>query len=406
MQMHDNYEEKAKRRKEKIEQMKREKERQLLIRKLVIPVALVFVLCVCAGIWAIKLAVGKHRAENPADAKLPDAGFESADKAQESENSVPKSDEFAFSSDMTLASADIMAVFSNIEEDRIKFIEEKGFNTLGGGSLEPVLTAQADEGTIWDVEDAVSENFIVIDVENKRILAQKEAKARISPASMTKMLTVLVAAEHITDADIDDTFEITQEITDYSFSNDCSAAGFKAGERVTIKDLFYGTVLPSGADAALGLAIYAAGSHEAFVELMNEKLAELGLSETSRFTNCVGLYDENHYSTVYDMAVIMKAAYDNKFCREVLSAHIYTTSQTDEHPDGIELSNLFLRRIEDRDTHGEVICAKTGYVQQSGNCAASLSIGNDGKLYICATARSKSAWQCIKDHVTLYQHFL
>lgn len=413
VQMQDNYEEKAKRRREKIEQMKREKERQLFIRKLMIPVALVFVICVCAGIWAIKMAVGKNKAENPADAKLPEAGFESANNEQESENNAQKStknaqknDEFALAADINLASADIMATFAKIETGRIEFIEEKGFNTLGGGSVEPVLTAKSDEGTLWDVEDTFSENFIVIDVESGRILAQKEPEMRISPASMTKMLTVLVAAENITEAEIEDSFEITQEITDYSFSNDCSAAGFKVGERVTIKDLFYGTVLPSGADAALGLATYVAGSHEAFVELMNKKLEELGLSETSHFTNCVGLYGEDHYSTVYDMAVIMKAAYDNKFCREVLSAHTYTTSQTEEHPDGIELSNLFLRRIEDRDTHGEVICAKTGYVAQSGNCAASLSIGNDGKIYICVTAHAKSAWQCIKDHVTLYQAFL
>ena len=413
IQMHDNYVEKSRRRREKIEQMRREKERQLFIRKLMIPVALVLVLCVCAGVWAIKMAMGKHKAKDPEIVKISGAGFESAgyaqesaDNTQESAKDAQKNDEFALAADINLASADIMAAFSKIEEGRIEFIEEKGFNTLGGGSVDPILAAKADEGTLWDVEDAVSENFIVIDVENERILAQKEAKTRISPASMTKMLTVLVAAEHITGAEIDGSFEITQEITDYSFSNDCSAAGFKAGEIVTIKDLFYGTVLPSGADAALGLATYVAGSHEAFVELMNQKLDELGLSETSHFTNCIGLYDEDHYSTAYDMAVIMKAAYDNKFCREVLSAHTYTTSQTPENPAGIDLSNLFLRRIEDRDTHGEVICAKTGYVAQSGNCAASLSIGSDGKLYICVTVHAKSAWQCIKDHVTLYQYFL
>ena len=142
------------------------------------------------------------------------------------------------------------------------------------------------------------------------------------------------------------------------------------------------------------------------MKLMNEKLDELGLSETSHFTYCVGVYDENHYSTVYDMAVIMKAAYDNPFCREILSRHMYTTSPTPEHPDGIPLSNLFLRRIEDRDTHGEVLCAKTGYVDQSGNCAASLSIGNDGKIYICVSAHSTNPWRCIKDHVAFYQYFL
>ena len=92
-------------------------------------------------------------------------------------------------------------------------------------------------------------------------------------------------------------------------SNDCSGVGFEKGESVTVKDLLYGTVLPSGADAALGLAYYVAGSQEEFVTLMNQKLDELGLSETAHFTNCVGIYDADHYCTLYDLAVIMRAAY-------------------------------------------------------------------------------------------------
>jgi D-alanyl-D-alanine carboxypeptidase (penicillin-binding protein 5/6) len=276
--------------------------------------------------------------------------------------------------------------------------------TLGGKNTNPPLNAVADSNTSGLGDDVVSENGIVIDVDNEKILAQKGANERISPASMTKILTVLVAAEHI--SDLDDTFEITYEIENYSYVNDCSNVGFSVGEVVTIEDLFYGTILPSGADAALGLAMYVAGSQEAFVELMNEKIDELGMSETSHFTNCIGIYDDNHYSTVYDMAVMLKAAYDNSFCREVLSARTYTTSSTTEHPDGITISNWFLRRIEDKDTNGEVLCAKTGFVVQSGNCAASLSIGNDDKVYICVTAHATSSWKCIYDHVALYQKYI
>lgn len=172
----------------------------------------------------------------------------------------------------------------------------------------------------------------------------------MNPASMTKILTVLVAAEHLTEADLDQTATITIDITDYSYVNDCSITGYVVDETVTVRDLFYGTILPSGADSAVALAVYVAGSHEAFVNLMNEKLAQLGLAGSSHFTNCVGLYDENHYTTAYDMAVMLKAAADNAFCREVMSAHTYTTSPTEQHPDGLKVSNLFLRRIEDRDT--------------------------------------------------------
>ena len=170
--------------------------------------------------------------------------------------------------------------------------------------------------------------------------------------------------------------------------------------------MFYGTILPSGGDAAVGLATYVAGSHEAFVELMNEKLEELGLSDTAHFTNCVGLYDTNHYCTIYDMAVIMKAAIQNELCLEVLSEKCYTTASSTEHPEGLTISNWFLRRIEDKETGGEVVGAKTGYVVESGSCAVSYSVADDGTPYICATAGSTSSWRCIYDHVEIYTNYV
>lgn len=261
----------------------------------------------------------------------------------------------------------------------------------------------ADSAAAVNAETVLSTYALLVDLDNNTVVAQRNANDRMIPASMTKILTVLVAAEHVTD--LDDTFTITREITDYSYSNDCSAVGFGDGETVTVRDLLYGTVLPSGADAAAGLAFYVSGSLEGFVDLMNEKLDELGLSDTAHFTNCVGLYDENHYCTPYDMAVILKAAVENELCREVLSAHTYTTSPTELHPEGITISNWFLRRIEDKETNGEVVCAKTGYVAQSGSCAASYEVTDSGKHYICVTADTYSSWRCIYDHVAIYQEY-
>ena len=250
----------------------------------------------------------------------------------------------------------------------------------------------------------MSENAIVIDLSTHSICGEKNADNRMVPASMTKVLTILVAAEQI--KNLDDNVTITQEMIDYSFKHDCSPAGFKEGEVVTVKDLFYGTILPSGGEAAVGLAIYTAGSEEAFVQLMNDKIAELGLDQSSHFTNCVGVYDDNHYCSAYDMAMIMEAALSNEFCKEVLSAKTYTTSITPEHPEGILLSNWFLRRIEDKDCGGEVIGAKTGYVVQSGNCAVSYASLKDGTGYICVTANAYSNWRCIYDYVALYKEFI
>jgi D-alanyl-D-alanine carboxypeptidase (penicillin-binding protein 5/6) len=363
------------RRRRRRQQMRRKKRQQELVRKYFI-VAVGFLAVIIALLTGIvRFAISSH-----------------------------KQSKIEYDGTVVMNGSLVNAQVAKTISEKVEYIEATSVTTLGGKTVTEPLKAVSDSSTTGLTADVVSENGIVIDADNGKILAQQGAYDRISPASMTKILTVLVAAEHI--GNIDDTFEMTYEIENYSYVNDCSNVGFSVGEVVTINDLFYGTILPSGADAALALAIYTAGSQEAFVELMNEKIDELGLSSTTHFTNCVGLYNEDHYSTVYDMAVIMKAAYDNSYCREVLSAHTYTTSATEEHPEGITISNWFLRRIEDKETNGEVLCAKTGFVVQSGNCAASLSIGNDGKVYICVTAHSTSSWRCIYDHVALYQKFI
>lgn len=272
--------------------------------------------------------------------------------------------------------------------------------------LSPIQFVETDDTAYIYAEEVMSTNAVLICEDTNEIAAVKGAYERISPASMTKVLTVLVAAEHISVDELDNPFTMTLDITDYAYVNDRSSVGFLENEVVTVRDMFYGTVLPSGGDAAVGLATYVAGSHEAFVDMMNAKLEELGLSKTAHFTNCVGLYDEDHYCTVYDMAVIMKAAVQNEMCREFLSLHTYTTTTTEQHPEGITISNWFLRKIEDKDTGGEVICAKTGYVTESGSCAVSYATCADGNPYICVTTGAHSGWRCIYDHVEIYNRYV
>lgn len=274
--------------------------------------------------------------------------------------------------------------------------------TVGDMVFHGGFNAQATADTIVPSEtDVLSANSVLIDLSTDTIVAAKDAETRIYPASMTKILTILVAAEHITN--LDDTFTMTSDITGYCLTNGCSAAGFVGGETIPVRELFYGTILPSGGEAAVGLATYVAGSQEAFVDLMNAKLEELGLSDTAHFTNCVGIYNVDHYCTTLDMAMILKAAVENDWCREVLSTHVYTTAVTEQNPEGLVLSNWFLRRIEDKDCHGEVLCAKTGFVAQSGDCAASYEISAGNTPYICVTVNTYSSWRCIYDHVAMYQ---
>lgn len=362
-------------RSERIERMRREKQRQEEQRRMLkrlLPLGAGAIAIVVVMIAVVVSLAGKQETN---ETQLQTQTEEVAEQAAE----------------QTMAEDSSEVEAPTVEEEKEKIVYE--------------FVATADTKTI-DSEEVISSHAILVDESTDTIIASKGAKERISPASMTKVLTVLVAAEHITEEQLEDTFTMTLEITDYAYVNDCSSVGFLDGEKVAVRDLFYGTVLPSGGDAAVGLATYIAGSHEAFVDMMNKKLDELGLSDTAHFTNCVGLYDENHYCTVYDMAVIMKAAMQNDMCREFLSAHTYTTTPTAEHPEGITISNWFLRRIEDKDTGGEVLCAKTGYVVQSKNCAVSYGIFAGGTPYICVTAGSTSSWRCIYDHVEIYNRYI
>ena len=266
---------------------------------------------------------------------------------------------------------------------------------------------KATENTAEIPEGVGSGYAVLVDLEDGTVVAGREYDTEMNPASMTKILTLLVAVENINLKKLDtDTFEITQDITDYVFTNQMSQVGWNIGDTPTIRSLLYGTILPSGADAALALAEYTAGSQEAFVDLMNKKLEELGISDTAHFTNVVGAYDEDHYCTALDMATILRAAIDNETCREVLSCHYYEVppSGGEESP-SIDISNWFLRRIEDKDTHGTVICGKTGYVSESGFCAASYQESDDGGHYICVTADGAGIWPCIYDHVEIYTTF-
>ena len=245
-----------------------------------------------------------------------------------------------------------------------------------------------------------SENALLIDLESNTVLVQKNADARIYPASMTKVMTVLVAAEHI--ENWDETFTMTQSIIDPLFLADASMAGFVHGEEVSMTELLYGAVLPSGAEATQALAIVTAGSEEAFAALMNEKAQALGLKDT-HFVDASGLHDENHYTTLSDMAIIMQAALDNPHCREVLTSVNHTSPATEQNPSGVAMTNRFLYRIRPQQTGNvDIQAAKTGYTAQAMNCCVSYGIMENGRAAICVTAHAWTGDYCIADHLALY----
>ena len=308
-----------------------------------------------------------------------------------------------------------------------------------GGSAWDTVTLQLDnvEGSInitepdnpTKTQQLTSTYMILVDLDSDTIVAERDCEKVVSPASMTKVLTVLTARDFIDESNLDDTFVINTDITEYCRINNCSAVGFLPNAEVTVRDLLYGTILPSGADAAMGLAEYCCGDQETFVNAMNEKVKQLGLSETAHFTNVVGIYDEELHCTMKDMAIILGVAVQDDLLRDVLSLRTYTTDYSyypsevngtteqaegaegaegtvpapDEEAVSIEVSNWFLRKIEDKPMHGNVVAAKTGFVDEAGCCAVSYYEADNGKHYVCCTGNAFSSWRAIYDHVGVYR---
>ena len=245
---------------------------------------------------------------------------------------------------------------------------------------------------------------VVFDLDNGSILGEKNASQVMNPASMTKVMTLLLCAEKLSDKN--KKLTITQDIVNYIQQRGASNCGFLVGEEVPVKDLLYGVILPSGADAVLALCKEIAGSEAAFVELMNKRAKEMGLSNQCHFQNATGLYHSTHHMTVKDMGQIMAVAMQNPTAREVLLTENYQISPTNKHAQGLKFTNLFLQRIKTLDSGGaNVQMAKTGYVSQSKFCAVSSGKGKNGKNLLVVTGGSATTWQAVRDQAALYKLF-
>lgn len=251
--------------------------------------------------------------------------------------------------------------------------------------------------------DIESGSIIVINCDTNEVVASRDATVRCYPASTTKIMTILTAVDYITD--YSETFTFSFKITDPLYLAEATVAGFSNDESVNMTDMLYGAILPSGADATMGLALSIAGSEEEFVKLMNKKADELGLKDT-HFTNASGLFDKNHYTTAEDMAVIIRAAMENELCREVLSTYQYTTAKTPQHPDGIELSSTLFSYMYGTEPEGaDILGGKTGFVNESGYCIASFGKSDSGTEYVCVTLKGVSLWPTVYDQIDLYSRY-
>jgi D-alanyl-D-alanine carboxypeptidase (penicillin-binding protein 5/6) len=248
--------------------------------------------------------------------------------------------------------------------------------------------------TVYATPAILSESAVLIDASSGTILAQKSADKKMYPASLTKIMTAILAIE---------SGELTDVITvddDTPFEIEGSHIALEPGEILTLKDLLYALMLPSANDAASVIAKHYGGSLESFVKMMNQKAKELGAYNTN-FTNPHGLHDTNHYSTAADLALITKYAMENDTFRKIVSTtkyEIQTTNKKDEPRYFTSLNKLIYNTSYNQIyVDGAYISpyyeyatgAKTGYTPQAGNCLVATA-KKDGTELIAVTMKGIS----------------
>ncbi|MBR6708959.1 MAG: D-alanyl-D-alanine carboxypeptidase [Clostridia bacterium] len=249
--------------------------------------------------------------------------------------------------------------------------------------------------------EVLSTNAICMDLESGEVLVERLPDERIYPASMTKVMTLIVAYEEL--ASFEETFTFTDTLINPLVEANASRAGFSAGETVPVIDLFYAAALPSGADATAALSILVAGSEEAFAERMTQKAIEMGLTQT-RFANASGLHDDNHYSTVREIAAIFSYAMQIEPLREILSTYQYTCSPTPQHPEGVPLKSTLFAYLSGDELPGmRILAGKTGYTLEAKRCLVSLARSDEGREYIAVTVGGETKWTPITDALEMYE---
>lgn len=259
------------------------------------------------------------------------------------------------------------------------------------------------DNTVEVGADIEAEAVIVINLSDNSIVACKNEEQILYPASITKVMTVLVALENIDS--LNATYVMTQEI-----KNACAGAavaGLSVGEKVTMQDLLYATMLPSGADAALCLANSIAGSEKNFVSLMNKKAKEIGMTQTI-FSNVTGLHSEMHFSTAYDLAILMTEALKNGKCKEIMSAIQYTTSATTQHPSGITVSSSFMSgAMPYQPSNFSIYAGKTGITGKAGYCLAAVSKSKKtGDEYVSIILKCADRESAFAQQKKLYNNYV
>ena len=233
---------------------------------------------------------------------------------------------------------------------------------LMGGTI----TAYAKPDWPSDV-GILADSGILMDMDSGTVIFGQQIHQTFPPASITKLLTALVVAEH---ASLDDVVTFSHDAVYNVEAGSGNKLSLEEGDKLTVEDCLYALLLISSNQSANALAEHVAGSREAFVEMMNQKIAELGCQE-SHFANPSGLNDENQYVSAYDMGLIATAAFRNETVLAISSAKSYKITETINNPEGIGFKmehRILMAGPDNPDYYCEgAVAGKTGYTSIAGN---------------------------------------
>ena len=225
---------------------------------------------------------------------------------------------------------------------------------------------------------------IVVDGDNNEVLYDFNAHQRMYPASITKIMTSLVVLDAVDKGELSLDTQVTASAQAVDLPWDSSTAGIKAGETLSVLDLLYCDLLPSGNEACNILSEAVAGTSAEFVVRMNAKAQELGMADT-HFANPHGLHDPEHYTTAYDIYLMAHAAMENETFRTIVRSPSHTLPATNLQPERIIYSSngLLSSFYAIGYTYGKAIGIKTGYTGEAGRCLASAAVDELGRTFYC-----------------------
>lgn len=246
-----------------------------------------------------------------------------------------------------------------------------------------------------------SKNAILYNYDSNEIIYEKYSEEKVQIASLTKIMTALITLENIND--LDKQVIITKEDLKGIAEENLVTAGFTVGEVVTYRDLLYGLLLPSGADAAKAIARNTAESEAKFTELMNDKVKELNLKNT-HFSNVIGLDDENNYSSAKDLLIIFKEALKNKEFNKIIKTKEYKTTDSKLTFKSTIQRNAKTFKID----VPYILGGKTGTTSNAGLCLATIAKDKDINyiLITLGATYDKKAPHHIEDAKTIYDYFI